>query len=163
MNESPLFHSSAKSPPNRNKLSPPVDVTGPLVELLSRASAPSRTASAPAAEFTLTGLMISGSVTARNSSGDLHPMADSVASAMKTVARRVQPEATVVYVLIRRFIPQKPRLMRKEKYVGGANAWNSDGASPVVPNASGSTPVYLVQMVPMLRTAADATRLRARM
>ena len=48
------------------------------------------------------------------------------------------------------------------KYVGGPNAWNSDGASPVVPNASGSTPVYLVQRMPRLRTDAVAVRLRPR-
>src|SRR5215203_4547330 len=109
MKESPLLYSSANKPPSRNKLSPPVDVTGPLVELLSRARAPSRTASAPAAEFTLIGLMISGSVTASSSSGDLHPTADSAASAMNALVRRVQPETKVVYVFIRRSIPQKPR------------------------------------------------------
>ena len=48
------------------------------------------------------------------------------------------------------------------KYVGGPNAWNSEGASPVVPNASGSTPVYFVQRIPMLRTAAEIDAFRAR-
>ena len=52
--------------------------------------------------------------------------------------------------------------MRKEKYVGGAKAWNDDGASPVVPNASGSTPVYFDQITLRFRTDAAATRLRAR-
>src|SRR6187397_290282 len=109
MNESPLLYSSENRPPSRNKLSPPVDVTGPLVELFSRARAPSRTASAPAADCTSAGLMMSGSVTERNSSGDLHPTRDSAASAMNALVRRVQPETKVVYVFIRRSIPQKPR------------------------------------------------------
>src|SRR5688572_23574741 len=54
------------------------------------------------------------------------------------------------------------RLRRRVKYVGGPKAWNSDGASPVVPNASGSTPVYLVQRMPTLRTAAEIEALRER-
>src|SRR5688572_14904885 len=59
-------------------------------------------------------------------------------------------------------IPQKPRLRRNERYVGGANAWNDDGASPVVPNASGSTPENFVQITPMFRTDPDTTALRPR-
>src|SRR5881275_90701 len=59
MNESPLIHSSASTPPSRNKLS------SPLVAVLRRARAPTRTASAPAADWTSAGLMMSGSSTDR--------------------------------------------------------------------------------------------------
>src|SRR5262245_25211989 len=63
MNESPFTHSSANSPPSRKRPS------APLVADVKRASAPSRTASAPAGDCTSAGLMMSGSCTSRTSEG----------------------------------------------------------------------------------------------
>src|SRR5688572_18901009 len=55
MKESPLIHSSENRPPSRNRLS------APLVADVNRASAPRRTALAPASDCTSAGLMMSGS------------------------------------------------------------------------------------------------------
>src|SRR5690348_16934194 len=74
MNESPLIHSSANMPPRRNRLS------SPLVAALRRASAPMRTASAPAGDCTSAGLMMSGSSTDRMRSLERQPVTSMAAA-----------------------------------------------------------------------------------
>src|SRR6476661_8591033 len=83
MNESPLFHSSAKRPLRRNR--PSELPLPPAVAPFRRPRAPSRTASAPAADCTSLGLMISGSFTCRTSVG-LQPESASVPASESAVA-----------------------------------------------------------------------------
>jgi hypothetical protein len=71
------------------------------VAVLSRASVPRRTASAPAADATLPGLMMSGSVISRKASALVQPATATAAIASSAALRRVNPAMIAVYVRIR--------------------------------------------------------------
>src|SRR5687767_1142398 len=105
MNESPLFHSSARRPLSRKSPSDDELVFQPLVAEFSRPIAPSRTAFAPAADCTSSGLMMSGSRTSRTSVG-VQPATVSIPAATAidttyTARRTIAPRtAAVVYEVI---------------------------------------------------------------
>src|SRR5687767_9256760 len=96
MKESPFTHSSVNRPPSRNRLS------APDVAALKRASAPSRTASAPGADCTSAGLMMSGSVTSSRSSVEHAAVPSTLAAAASLAAARTRDHAkpTLVYAVM---------------------------------------------------------------